>query len=166
MGDFRKVLNRAQSDYEFYLSLLANPREQLASYALSETELAVLTADRGARWSLFVREPIPQPPLRGLRRAGAEPGALSKSDLPMGPASGLPGVGLDVSGVTREAIGSGIPGVLHFYPGERILQDFGDAAIEDLMDNADAVDAVAKINAATEAEARVAAVAHLIEMVE
>ena len=50
MSDFREILGRAQTDYDFYLAMLRDPEKAISSYSLSKAESAVLTTDRTALW--------------------------------------------------------------------------------------------------------------------
>jgi hypothetical protein len=50
MSDLRAVMQRAQTDYDFYLAVLGNPERALASYDLSQAERDAFTSDRPALW--------------------------------------------------------------------------------------------------------------------
>jgi hypothetical protein len=74
MSDLRKVLDRAEADYGFYLSVLTDPAKALAPFQLTDSERKALTADRLSLWRLVSRvtlEPPPPPPqvLNGRRHA-------------------------------------------------------------------------------------------------
>src|SRR5260221_664848 len=50
MSDFREILDRVQTDYDFYLAFLQDPAEALLPYSLSSAERDMLIGDRTALW--------------------------------------------------------------------------------------------------------------------
>jgi hypothetical protein len=59
VSDFTELLRRAQTDYDFYLSVLADPETALSPFSLTEVERAALTgSDQEAVWRLVSRAGI------------------------------------------------------------------------------------------------------------
>ena len=85
MGELNDVLDRAQTDFDFYLALQANPDAALAPYALTQAEREVLR-DPTALWRLISTTDI--------RSAGDEFGANPPPDevaAPEGPPEPIDG---------------------------------------------------------------------------
>jgi hypothetical protein len=80
MSDFKEILDRVQTDYDFYLSLRSNPNEALAPFTLSDEERAALTVETRALWRLILALPVenggnggPGPPPPGPPPPGPPP---------------------------------------------------------------------------------------------
>jgi hypothetical protein len=65
MSDFRDILDRAQTDYDFYLTLLRDPAEALLGYTLSAEERDLLTSNRTALWRFILGGEVVRLPERG-----------------------------------------------------------------------------------------------------
>ena len=59
MSELRKVLDRAQTDFDFYLSVIKDPNSALAEYELNEIEREMFADDRILLWSALVSREVP-----------------------------------------------------------------------------------------------------------
>lgn len=85
MSDLRRVLNRVQTDYDFHLALLSNPKEALAPYSLRVSERHALTVDRLALWNLIVGgRGLEEPPRRNSRWESMFTGLITDPELGRG----------------------------------------------------------------------------------
>jgi hypothetical protein len=86
VGDLREVLDRAQTDYDFYLAMLADPEAALAPFVLTEAERAALTSrDQDALWRVVAGSPTGPGGLSGL--------AIDEGPPSEGPVEGPPSEG-------------------------------------------------------------------------
>ena len=116
VGDLREVLDRAQTDYDFYLAMLADPEAALAPFVLTEAERAALTSrDQDALWRVVAGSPTGPGGLSGLAIDEGPPSEGPVEGPPSeGPIEGPPVEGPPVEGPPVEGppIGIGPPGVI------------------------------------------------------
>jgi hypothetical protein len=187
MSDFRRVLDRAQTDFDFFHALQHNPRQALAPYKLDDDERNALVVDRVSLWSLLGAGRVFEPPPPGPPPPPPPPGPPPPppgpppppppgpppppppGPPPPPPPGPPPGITIGVGPVPPPPPGPppppppgvGIFGVGH-HDWLNSFQKWIDFAIEDVVRDAEVVAAVKGVRGAKTANDRIAAVSRLI----
>jgi hypothetical protein len=194
MSELRRVLDRIQTDYEFYLSVLTNPAEALVSYSLTETERSALTAsDKTALWYLVLREtvvngggppppppppgpppppppgPPPPPPPPPGPPPPPPPGPPPPPPPPPGPPPPPPpppGFTFGVGPVPPPPPpGTGVFGVGH-HDFFNQFSEWEESTIDEILSDPNVIEAVQAVNQARAPEDRIDAIERLMETLE